>query len=119
MNVRTALICSRSRDRAIENPQPAKSSPARPMSAPTQRPTSAPPSPYLLPSAYKCGSPASLPNYTADSCEPGERNPSSAYKSLISFARPKLLNSELALACKDHRTTTRLPMQKFALRIPS
>jgi hypothetical protein len=31
-----------------------------------QHPTSAPPSLYLPPSAYKCGSPASLPNYTAE-----------------------------------------------------
>ena len=67
-------------NRNPENPQPSKSSPARPKSAPTQRPTSAPPSPYLLPSAYKCGSPASLPNYTADSCEPGECSPNKFHR---------------------------------------
>ena len=81
-------------NRNPENPQPLKSSPARPKSAPTQRPTSAPPSPYLLPSAYKCGSPASLPNYTAEVCEPGERNPSNYCKNSTSYFHSGLSGSK-------------------------
>ena len=80
-----------------------------------QRPTSAPPSPYLLPSAYKCGSPASLPNYTAEDLEPPEPQRGLALKPPIPFDHHEIHPTDSLARCS--RTNYSLQTQRYRYRL--
>jgi len=80
-----------------------------------QRPASALPSPYLPPSAYKCGSPASLPNYTAEDLEPPEPQRGLALKPPIPFDHHEIRPTDSLARCS--RTNPSLQTQRYRYRL--